>query len=566
MPNMTSRALILLLLLLFPAAALHAQQEENRGEGIEGRAAYIEGLLAFENEEYERALDLLLEAHNTLSDHAGVKYALADAHLATGDLPVAATFARQAVKRDPENKWYRLKLVEIYRKSGRNDATITQLRETLEYHPRATDVLYQLADVLAQRGDRLESNNMFNRLMEITGPTVEFELRKLRNFDELGMQDSSIATLNRIRKLDPDNLGNLQLLSRYYQKIGRRQEAKSVLREALEQNSRDPQTLIMLSDLLAAESKWDSVSVLLGDVVSDPLIDREGKMKVAEYMLSQFRTDTANAALRDATGELFDRLRSAEPEYGPAHALAADFFSYTGQPGRALKALETTTELMPSNSQAWIQRLQLLAMEGRTPEILEIAPRAEENVPQDPFVLFFIGSAHLQEGNNQRAAEKLDEASGLPARNELKAAIYTSLGDAWSGLDRWERSNAAYEEALKLQPRNATLLNNYAYALSRQRQRLEDAEEMIMKALELQPGNSAFLDTAGWVYYQLGEYEKARDYIRKAIDTGEASAEVLEHMGDVLNELGMTEQARTWWKKALEMAPSRTHLKDKISQ
>lgn len=555
------------LLLLLPAGVLLGQQgTEGQDDQRQGEAAFVEGLRAFENESYQEAIDLLQQAHSALPGSAGVNHALADAYLHTGNLSDAAAYGRQAVKLDSTNKWYRLKLVEIYREAGRNEATITQLREALEYHPGDTDVLYQLADALASRGERAESNRYFNRLMEIRGPSVEIELRKLRNFNEMAMQDSSIATLNRIRRLDPDNLANLQLLSSYYRKVGRRAEAKEVLREALRQNSRDPKTRIMFSELLAEESKWDSVSVMLGEVVSDSLVSREGKMSVSEFMLSRFRDDTSNAALREATGRLLEQFRTAEPGYGPAHALAADFFSFTGQNGRALEALESTTELMPSNSQAWTQRLQLLLAEGRTSEVVEIAPEAEEHVPQDPFVLFFTGSAYLQEGRHRTAAEKLREAARLPARRDLKSAIYVTLGDAWAGLDEWDESNAAYEEALRLDPGNPTLLNNYAYALARQGERLEEAEGMILKALEAQPGNAAFLDTAGWVYFQMEAYEKAREYIRKSIESGDASAEVLEHMGDVLNELGQTEQARSWWRKALEMAPGRTHLKEKIDQ
>lgn len=556
-------------LLLGTACAAHAQQQgaaASDSSQARAHAAYIEGLRAFENEEYGEAVELLSAAQAMLPDNAAVNYALADAYLRAGDLPDASAYGRQAVELAPDNKWYRLKLVEIYRQAGRNDATLNQLREALRRHPDDTDVIYQLAEALAGRGERVESNRLYNRILRLRGPSIDVYLQKLRNFNEMAMQDSSIATLNRIRELDPDNLANLQLLSQYYRKMGRADQAKSMLREALDRNSRDPKTLLMLSEMLAAEAKWDSVSTLLGDLVSDSLVSRDAKMSVAEFMLSRFRQDTASAQLREAAGRLMDRFREAEPGYGPAHALAADFYSYTGQNGRALDALATTTELMPSNSQAWIQRLQLLSLEGRADEVVRIAPRAEENVPQNPFVLYFTGSAHLQQGNYEQAARKLEQATELPARSDLKAAIYTTLGDAWSSLDAWEESNSAYEQALQLDPGNATLLNNYAYALSRQQVRLVEAEQMILRALEMQPGNSAFLDTAGWVYFQLEQYGKARDYIRKSIETGEASAEVLEHMGDVMERMGNLEEARTWWRKALEMAPSRTHLKEKIQQ
>ena len=108
--------------------------------------------------------------------------------------------------------------------------------------------------------------------------------------------------------------------------------------------------------------------------------------------------------------------------------------------------------------------------------------------------------------------------------------------------------------------------SNYAYYLSVREENLEKALEMATEAVESNPENSSFLDTLGWVYFKMENYEQAHNYIQQSIDTGEASAEVFEHMGDVFEAQGEIEEARDWWEKALDEEPERTHLNEKLEQ
>lgn len=565
--NLSTTILKRLLLTAFISclSSLAIAQVENESDLIDAKTAYIEGLAAFENEEYEKALDLLTTAYVKLPDHAGVNFALADAYLQVEDLTNAAYYGKQATKLDPENKWYHLKLAEIYRRSGKNQATIEELKTALEYHPNDADLLYELAQTYTNQGELLKSNEFYNRLLNIRGPDINVHLQKLKNFNDLGMRDSSITQLEKIRELDPDNLSTMHLLSDYYQQMNRMTEAKQVLKNALERNRRDPKTLIMISDIYRAESQWDSVALMLGDVVSDTLVGPETKLTIAKYMFSQFSQNSGNPDVRNATGRVLEQFRQTEPEFGRAHALSADFYVQTGQNNLALDALKKTTELMPSSDSAWRQRLQLLLSTGKTKEAITAGENAVEEIPQDPIILYFLANAYLVNNEHDKAVEPLVEAADLPARKPLKSNILGSLGDAYAGLERWEEAYQSYEKSLEFDPENSVVLNNYAYFLSLQKRQLDRAEEMAKQALEMEPGNPSYLDTMGWIYYQLEEYEKAREYIKASLDSGEASAEVMEHMGDVMDKLEKQEEAKSWWRKALEKDPERTHLKDKIS-
>ena len=85
--------------------------------------------------------------------------------------------------------------------------------------------------------------------------------------------------------------------------------------------------------------------------------------------------------------------------------------------------------------------------------------------------------------------------------------------------------------------------------------------------MTLDPKNSSFQDTYGWVLYKLGRYSEAKTWVGKALDDKEGiSAEVMEHYGDILYKLGDTAEALEYWEKAKAKGPGSSFLDKKISE
>lgn len=532
---------------------------------VSAKSAYIQGLEAFENEEYERARELLLQARRDLLESTGVNYALADAYFKLEDLPNAALYGKQAVEAEPENKWYRLKLAEIYRSAGRNTATLEELNTLLDYHPDDVDVKVMLANTYQSYGEFVKSNQVLNDILNQRGNDPQILMLKFRNFESMMLPDSAIAQLEKVRNIDPDNLEMLSLLGSYYARDNQLMEAKAVLKEALDRNPREPEALIKLAGIYLDEQKWDSAGVRLSKFISDPLIDAEAKMNIARFMYGKTRDSGNNPDLMQQTERVMDSLTETEADFGPAFTLAGEFYAQSAQPEKALEKLEEANKLLPQDEIAWRQRLQMLLSLERYEKATEVGEVASQEVPEDAFIQFFVGSAYMMMDENSKAEEWLENASRAPARRPFKSVIYGTLGDVRANLENHEESDEAYELALRYDPENDNAMNNYAYNLSVRGEKLDRAEELAIKAMEVAPENAAYLDTVGWIYFKKGEYEKARRFIQASIDTGEASAEVLEHLGDVHEQLGNMDEARKWWEQALEKDNSRTHLQDKLN-
>lgn len=557
---------IYILLIVSTGSSISSIAQIQSETKVSGTQIYVQGLEAYENQEYDRSIALLLDARKQLGPEAGINFAISDAYFAQTDLPNAALYGKQAVQQEPSNKWYRLKLAQIYRAAGENTATLEELKTLLEYHPNDYDALFMLADTYKDYGQYLKSNQVLDEALKLTGPQRSIYLMKFRNFEALGVRDSAITQLELVREIDPDNLNTLNILSEYYSNSGKEGDAKNVLTDALKRNARDPQSLINLAGIYIKDQKWDSAGTLIRTFLADEVILPEDKLGVAQFLYAKQQESPLNPQLKKETGWALETYTEASPGYGPAFTLAGQYYAQSNEVEKAISKLERGNELLPQDDIAWRLRLQLLLSENRLEEAIEVGQKADESVPDDSFIQFFIGSAYVLSDKNEEAVTWLERASRAPARKPFKSVVYSTLGDAQSNLGNSEEADRVYELALRYDSENHNAMNNYAYNLSVRGENLDRAQELALKAMELEPENAAYLDTMGWIFYKLGEYEKAKRFIKASIDldNSAASAEVLEHLGDVYEKLGNLAEAKKLWKQALEKDTTRTHLEDKI--
>jgi len=95
-------------------------------------------------------------------------------------------------------------------------------------------------------------------------------------------------------------------------------------------------------------------------------------------------------------------------------------------------------------------------------------------------------------------------------------------------------------------------MNYLGYMLADANQRLEESLGLITKALDLEPGNGAYLDSLGWVQYRLGRLEDAEMNLRKALEKTPRDATVHDHMADILMKQSKVKEAVAQWEASLK--------------
>ena len=174
-----------------------------------------------------------------------------------------------------------------------------------------------------------------------------------------------------------------------------------------------------------------------------------------------------------------------------------------------------------------------------------------------PAYYITLGEFYFNLSNYDLAAANFEKALSL---DSFYTEPYSYLGDIYFAKEDWKKSDFYYSEYLKFYPNEATILNNYAYSLIIREENLPYALSMIERAIEQKPDDPNFLDTYGWYFYKVGQYEEARKYIEKSIQIDSSRAEPFLHLSLIYKALGDETKAKENFEKAVSIDPNNKEI------
>jgi Tfp pilus assembly protein PilF len=168
----------------------------------------------------------------------------------------------------------------------------------------------------------------------------------------------------------------------------------------------------------------------------------------------------------------------------------------------------------------------------------------------------------IETGKFSIALEELKKAEILAADNkEFIVQVLTMRADVYYRMKDYLKAFETFENALKTDKEDLTVINNYAYYLAEQNTNLKEAEEMAKKVIEKEKGNTTFLDTYGWVLYKRGKLNEAAKVMESIIASGEKPDAVwYEHYGYILKKQNKCLKAVDNWNIALKLDSTKTDL------
>ena len=144
--------------------------------------------------------------------------------------------------------------------------------------------------------------------------------------------------------------------------------------------------------------------------------------------------------------------------------------------------------------------------------------------------------------------------------------VLFTLGVISDKLKDWRSSVSYLKLILEIDPQHAHALNYLGYTYAVHEVELGEAERMILKALEILPGNGFIIDSLGWVYYKQGKFEQAVRELRRALELAPDDGIIWEHLGDALVAHGLPDEARAIYVKALSLNPDSQELPGKLDE
>jgi tetratricopeptide (TPR) repeat protein len=149
-------------------------------------------------------------------------------------------------------------------------------------------------------------------------------------------------------------------------------------------------------------------------------------------------------------------------------------------------------------------------------------------------------------------AKALDAAEKLSKSDEEKESVWFMRGAMYERMNKLEPAEAEFRKVLKADAENAGAMNYLGYMLADRNVRLPEALDLITKALDKDPGNGAYLDSLGWVYYKLGRLPEAEENVRRAIQKTPRDPTVHDHLADILMKESKVSEAVAQWQTSLK--------------
>jgi tetratricopeptide (TPR) repeat protein len=505
--------------------------------------SYLAAMQADFRNDYETTAAYLSRALTADPDNIALLQNAIVANVATGDILASARLAERLAARMPENQVAALVRVADAFAREDYDRAATLLEEAgAEMNPLLGGLLAGWIEVgredfaaAQERFDALDANDtlkaygQYHKALALAFAGDFVTAATIMEGDERGPLHV--------------NLGAIVARAQILAQIDREAEALEILDRALS-GSIPNEIVLELRDAIAAGE----------EVPFNVVTGARGGAAEAYFTLAEALA--ANESER--IGLVHARLAiHIDPDAAEPRLLAAEVLEMQSQYALASAVLADLPEASPWHVSFEIRRANTQRSAG-DPEggIATLAALAASH-PDRIEVQSALADALRVDERYPEAAEAYGRAIDL-IETPMPAhwVLYYTRAIAHERGGDWDAAEADFRQALELQPDQPLVLNYLGYSLVEQRRNLDEALDMIERAVAGQPDDGYITDSLGWVYYRLGRFDEAVDPMLRAVELVPDDAVLNDHLGDVLWKVGRTREAEFQWRRALSLGPA----------
>ncbi|UZD24267.1 tetratricopeptide repeat protein [Algoriphagus halophytocola] len=566
------KILIIFLALTLGASPGFAQQKLSRKERkalraeSQGSRYFIEGEKQLVLDSMEKAYFYFQKALEFIPEEPAIHYKLAEVLVKANQAEKALPYANKAADLDDQNKYYSLMLAEIY----------TNLNQPL----KAAEILDQLtADGESNQQYNLDLASIYlnakaykkalvvlDRAEEYYGVMEPITVQKQRIYLNANNLEKAIEEGKNLIEARPGNPDYVMNLVEILFNNNRLEEAMEVVQNEMSKYPNQPELQMAAYTLLKEKGEIEESNRYLFQAFASPDLDPDVKSKAYIGTLNEIKTQERDLVL----DSLETLMLNTSPENAQIFTAIGQRKMLENKQPEAIEFYKKALLLAPKNDKMLEQVILGSFGENANLEELEkFTVLGVDEFPQRPEFWFYDGVVKSALKKDQDAVNSLNKALELNSANnsQLEQVAYSSLGNSYYNLGEKEKAFEYFDKALKLNPNDEQVLNNYSYFLSLEKQDLEKAKSMSDKVVRRFPDNGTFLDTHAWVLFQLKDYQGAKKYMDLALEhEAEPSAVMMEHYGDILYHLGKKSEAITYWKKAEGSPEASEYLEQKIKE
>lgn len=360
--------------------------------------------------------------------------------------------------------------------------------------------------------------------------------------------------------------------------MGRTSDADAAYRYAMRQGL-DLQETLLAANFFERSGDWDTVEKIYtlfseqeptnpylisalkrtaAQQAADPVLnDAEQGVAYTLYKMAHllFERNASDSAL--IYSRIAEHIGHGNPD---ANLLMGDLMVKNGHYDEALGYYNSITSENILFKTAQMKKVGALEKAGQNDQALGVLNNMKTTTPYVLDALVRTGDLHQRSENFEMALSAYDEALDTlgDQANENHWGIFYARGMAYEQLDNWNAAEKDFIKALEYSPENPSILNVLGYTWVDKGVNLDRAMDMIEKAVSMRPHDGYIIDSYGWAFYKLGEYDQATYWLEKAIELHPEDATMNDHLGDAYWQSGRIKEARFQWERANRLSSDST--------
>ena len=504
-------------------------------------------------------------------------YLFSEAHLSLkkGNLDRALEFMQQALAKDPESVYLKRELAGFWLMKKDTAAAIQLLDDVLVSHPDDVDTLI-LAGRIHQNINQPEAAvDAFTRVIALdpSQQNIYLQLGSMYMDQEQWVQAEQVY--EQLVKNFPRSYAGYFFLGRINAIKGDGKTAKAYFEKTLALEPELVESRFELGALYETDKRYDKAASIYNDVLKQNPGNAQASMalghayyhqglkkKAQKIFISLGRRSQEDQEIvrtlvrnyldaRDfeAATIIIQGMIKGAPANSDLNYLAGVALDGMGKKNAAIDQLKQVTPVSRFFQNAAVHAALLYQEMEQLQAAIDFLLETIEKDPKNPEFRLYLGSFYEQVAAYEKAEMALKEGLDLDPENPR---LYFRLGVVYDKWGKREDSIVAMKQVIRLEPDNANALNYLGYTYTDMGINLDEAEQLIRKALEHKPGDGYITDSLAWVYYKRGQYDKALPLLEQASSLVPDDPIIMEHLGDVYNKLGMTEKARQSYRQSIE--------------
>jgi tetratricopeptide (TPR) repeat protein len=276
----------------------------------------------------------------------------------------------------------------------------------------------------------------------------------------------------------------------------------------------------------------------------------EDAKKNPRLIMSAVDTFITSKRYKDAV-IVFSQLRKADPAN-------TNLIFFTGMAHEALgdidKAIELYLKVTPDHPQykKTILSIAFLYRDKNQPEqAIQFLEQHHSQSPADIDIISYLASFYEDENQNNKAITLLQKGLKQVPENTI---LLFKLGALQDKIGLRQDCINTMKSVIRLDPENTSALNYLGYTYAEMDILLDEAQDLVERALKLKPDDAYITDSLGWVYFRKQEYDQAVFYLEKAAKISEFESIIADHLGDAYVKAGLQGKAVSAYEKALKNA------------